>query len=79
MPTQPLGSEERLVEDMATHSRIQPTLGKSHGQRSLVGYSSWGCTELDTTEVTEKQQQQGMYVFNCPQTFASWSSLLKLV
>ena len=23
---------------------------KSHGQRSLVGYSSWGCKELDTTE-----------------------------
>ena len=32
----------------------QPTLvllpGKSHGQRSLVGYSSWGHEELDTTE-----------------------------
>jgi len=24
--------------------------GKSHGQRTLVGYSSWGCKELDTTE-----------------------------
>ena len=24
--------------------------GKSHRQRSLVGYSSWGCKELDTTE-----------------------------
>jgi len=24
--------------------------GKSHGQRSLAGYSSWGCKELDTTE-----------------------------
>ena len=23
---------------------------KSHGQRSLVGYSPWGCKELDTTE-----------------------------
>ena len=22
---------------------------KSHGQRSLVGYSPWGCKELDTT------------------------------
>ena len=32
----------------------QPTpvflLGESHGQRSLVGYSPWGCEELDTTE-----------------------------
>jgi len=24
--------------------------GKFHGQRSLVGYSSEGCKELDTTE-----------------------------
>ena len=33
---------------MATHSIFLP--GKSHGQRSLVGYSSWGSKELDTTE-----------------------------
>ena len=25
---------------------------ESHGQRSLVGYSPWGHTESDTTEVT---------------------------
>ena len=24
--------------------------GKPHGQRSLAGYSPWGCKELDTTE-----------------------------
>ena len=24
--------------------------GKSHGQRSLVGYSAWGCKESYTTE-----------------------------
>ena len=24
--------------------------GKPHGQRSLVGYSPWGCKESDTTE-----------------------------
>ena len=32
----------------------QPTLvilpGKSHGERILMGYSPWGCKELDTTE-----------------------------
>ena len=27
--------------------------GKSHGQRSLVDYSSWGRKESDTTEMTE--------------------------
>ena len=26
--------------------------GESHGQRSLEGYSSWGCTESNLTEVT---------------------------
>ena len=35
----------------------QPTLvslpGESHEQKSLVGYSPWGCKESDTTEVTE--------------------------
>ena len=30
--------------------------GKSHGQRSLAGYSPWGREELDGTET--KQQQQ---------------------
>jgi hypothetical protein len=24
--------------------------GKFHGQRSMAGYSSWGCKESDTTE-----------------------------
>ena len=36
------------------HFLLQPTpvvlLGKSHGQRSVVGYSPWGCKEWDTTE-----------------------------
>ena len=37
-----------LEKGMATHSS---TLAwKSHGQRSLVGYSPWGRKELDTTE-----------------------------
>ena len=26
--------------------------GKFHGQRSLVGYSPWGCKESDMTEMT---------------------------
>ena len=36
---------------------LQPTpvfsTGESHGQKSIVGYSPWGPTESDTTEVTE--------------------------
>ena len=27
--------------------------GESHGQKSLVGYSPWGCKESEVTEVTE--------------------------
>ena len=35
-------------QEMATHSSI--LAWKIHGQRSLVGYSPWGCKELGTTE-----------------------------
>ena len=33
---------------MATTPAFLP--GESRGQRSLAGYSPWGCKELDTTE-----------------------------
>ena len=46
-----LGWEDLLEEEMATHSSILLP-GESHGQRSLMGYSSWGCKELDMTEET---------------------------
>ena len=45
-----LGWEDPLEEGMATHSVFLP--GESYGQRSLVGYSPWGCKESDTTEMT---------------------------
>ena len=32
--------------------------GESQGQGCLVGCCLWGCTELDTTEATQQQQQQ---------------------
>ena len=45
---QSLGREDPLEEAW------QPTLvflpGESFGQRSLVGYSPWGCIESDTSE-----------------------------
>ena len=47
MQVQPLDLEDPLEEDMSTHSSI--LAWESHGQRSLVGYSPWGCRELDTT------------------------------
>ena len=30
--------------------------GESHGKRSLAGYSSWVCKEVDMTEATEHAQ-----------------------
>ena len=45
---QSLGQEDSLEKKMATHSSILP--GRSHGRRSLGGYSPWGLKELDMTE-----------------------------
>ena len=39
--------EDALEEGMATYSSI---LENPYGQRSLVGYSPWGCKELDMSE-----------------------------
>ena len=43
-----LVQEDPLEKEMATHSVLLP--GRSHGERSLVGYSPWGRKESDTTE-----------------------------
>ena len=40
--------EDPLEKEMAPTPVLLP--GKSHGRRSLVGYSPWGRKELDTTE-----------------------------
>jgi len=45
---QSLGWEDPLEKEMATEFSILS--GECHGQRSLVGYSSWGCKESDMTE-----------------------------
>ena len=37
--------------------------GEFHGQRSLVGYSSWGKKELDTTEQLKKKKDN-QTIFN---------------
>ena len=47
-----LHREDPLEKAMATHSSILP--GESRGQRSLVGYSPWGCKQLDRTEQISK-------------------------
>ena len=55
---QSLGQEDPLEKKMATHSSILP--GKTHGQRSLAGYSP--CTHTHTrreqTEIQAKRTYQ---------------------
>ena len=50
------------VRKMPWNRKGEPTPefipGKFHGQRSLVGYSPWGCKELDMTEHTCTQEQK---------------------
>ena len=41
------GQKDPLEKEMATHYSILP--GKSHVQRSVVGYSPWGHKESDMT------------------------------
>ena len=43
-----LGQEDPLEEEMAIHYSILPD--QSHGQRSLAGYSSKDCKELNMIE-----------------------------
>ena len=45
---QPLGWEDPLEKGRAPTPVFLP--GEVHGQRSLAGYSPWGCKELDMTE-----------------------------
>ena len=45
-----LGQEDPLEEEWQPSPVFLP--GESHGQKSLVGHSSWGHKELDATEAT---------------------------
>ena len=65
-----LVQKDALEKEMATHCSILP--GKSHGQRSLEGYSPQGGKKSDTTfDMTEQQQdpktrKEEMGVFHPP-------------
>ena len=45
-----LGWEDPLKKEMQPTPVFLP--GKSHGQRSLIGYRPWGCKESDTTSLS---------------------------
>ena len=54
LPTMRETGFDPWVEKILWRRKWQPTPvllpGKSHGWKSLVGYSPWGCKESDTTE-----------------------------
>ena len=54
LPTMQETQVQSLGWEISWRRKWQPTPvflpGKSHGWRNLVGYSPWGCKELDTTE-----------------------------
>ena len=50
---QSLGQEDPLERRIATHSSL--LAGECNGQRSLVGYSSWGSKESDMNEQLSTQ------------------------
>ena len=56
--------------------------GESHGQRSLAGYSPWGCKESDTTEATQlahiQEQPQSAMDFMKHSSKVHWEGLFFL-
>ena len=58
-------------------NKWQPTpvflLGKPHGQRSLAGYSPWGCKELDTTEQLKHTHSQPCLAVSLDRVGSGWS------
>ena len=56
---QSLSWEDPLDEEIATHSRI--LVGKSHEQRILVGYYTWGHKETQLRDFTFTTYLQKKY------------------
>ena len=52
-----------LEVEMATHSSV--LAWRIPGTGSLVGCRLWGCTESDTTEATQQQQQDHSFADRC--------------
>ena len=69
---------QSLIKKIPWRRKWQTTpvflLGKSHGQRSLVGYSPWGCQRVRHDSVSKQQEQQQYYIANC----VSWVPKLAL-
>ena len=68
-----LGSGRSLEKGMATHSSI--LAGEFYGQRDLVGYSSWGCKELNMTEATLHACTQDSIRMSCPSFYHTMTNV----
>ena len=68
MQVRALYKEDPPEKETAAPSVFLP--GKFHGQRSLVGYSPWGCKELDMTEHTRAHTHTtSISVYDCKKCF----------
>ena len=61
MRVQSLGQKDSLEKGMASHSSI--LAWRISGERNLVGYSPWGCKELDTTEQLSKNNHSLISIY----------------
>ena len=82
LPSEPPGKP--WVRKIPWRRKWQPTPGilpgKSHGQRSLVGYNPWGRRRVKYHLVTE-QQQQTLYTWNhivCALCFGLYSHVCEI-
>ena len=67
-----LGWEGPLEKEMATHSVFLP--GKSHGHKSLVGYSPWGHKRVGHDLATKQQLTNNVVLFSGVQRgWKSWT------
>ena len=60
--------EDPLEKEMTTHSMGSP--GESHGQRSLAGYSPWGCRVRHDWATKHFSQNLPEFLVTCP--FPAW-------
>ena len=70
-----LGQEDPLEKGLAMHSSILSE--KSHGQRSLVGYSPWGRKRVEHDLETKQQQQLYTHIYTIHIVIKSLQHLMR--
>ena len=74
---QSLGREDPLEKEWQPTPVLLP--GKSHGQRSLVGYSPWGHKESDTTERLHLHPNTVLYKIHFGTTDSEHPHIIRLI